>query len=205
MTATIQAIETRYAGCRFRSRLEARWAVFFDTAGITWEYEPQGFVLPSGDTYLPDFRLPQHDLWVEVKGDPDELRRDQERYAAAAHALPGRGLMFLGQVPDLRDGMPQHFVVVRERHCCGEEVLCLHVAWAEMLIHDSAIGEFGLPCTDLISHTPRFLPATRGYNGGRATWSEPGPVPDPRWPIDMVTRRAYEAARSARFEHGESG
>lgn len=29
-TPTIRAIETRYAGCRFRSRLEARWAVFFD-------------------------------------------------------------------------------------------------------------------------------------------------------------------------------
>jgi hypothetical protein len=25
--ATIAALETRYAGCRFRSRLEARWAV----------------------------------------------------------------------------------------------------------------------------------------------------------------------------------
>lgn len=32
--STIKAIETSYAGCRFRSRLEARWAVFFDTLGI---------------------------------------------------------------------------------------------------------------------------------------------------------------------------
>jgi len=31
--AVIQAIETRYAGYRFRSRLEARWAVFFDNFG----------------------------------------------------------------------------------------------------------------------------------------------------------------------------
>jgi hypothetical protein len=30
---TIQAIETVYRGHRFRSRLEARWAVFFD-AGL---------------------------------------------------------------------------------------------------------------------------------------------------------------------------
>lgn len=38
----IKPIETRYAGCRFRSRLEARWAVFFDALKIEWEYEPEG-------------------------------------------------------------------------------------------------------------------------------------------------------------------
>jgi hypothetical protein len=65
--ATIKAIETRYKGYRFRSRLEARWAVFFDAIGWRWEYEPQGYALPSGP-YLPDFRLPDLGLWVEVKG-----------------------------------------------------------------------------------------------------------------------------------------
>lgn len=62
----IKAIETRYAGCRFRSRLEARWAKFFDTAGVKWEYEPEGFEMPSG-RYLPDFWLPDVGVWVEVK------------------------------------------------------------------------------------------------------------------------------------------
>src|SRR5262245_3495425 len=37
---TIQPIETIYRGYRFRSRLEARWAVFFQTLGVPWEYEP---------------------------------------------------------------------------------------------------------------------------------------------------------------------
>ena len=69
MTATIRAIETSYAGCRFRSRLEARWAVFFDTLGIRWEYEPQGFFVGLGERpYLPDFYLVDQNLWVEVKG-----------------------------------------------------------------------------------------------------------------------------------------
>ena len=63
----IRAIETRYAGCRFRSRAEARWAVFFDTLGIPWRYEPEGFSLSSGP-YLPDFYLPSLDVFVEVKG-----------------------------------------------------------------------------------------------------------------------------------------
>lgn len=53
----IPALPTRHAGVLFRSRLEARWAVFFDHLGIRWEYEPEGFRLPSGEGYLPDFRL----------------------------------------------------------------------------------------------------------------------------------------------------
>ena len=52
----IKAIETVYNGYRFRSRLEARWAVFFDALGLEYEYEPEGFSLGAGG-YLPDFRL----------------------------------------------------------------------------------------------------------------------------------------------------
>lgn len=38
----ITPIETIYKGYRFRSRLEARWAVFMDACGADWEYEPEG-------------------------------------------------------------------------------------------------------------------------------------------------------------------
>lgn len=63
----MKAIETRYKGYRFRSRLEARWAVFFDVLGIAYLYESEGFA--RGDIrYLPDFHLPEMDLWFEVKG-----------------------------------------------------------------------------------------------------------------------------------------
>ena len=55
----IKAIETEYNGYRFRSRLEARWAVFFDAAKIKYEYEPEGFELADGTRYLPDFYLPE--------------------------------------------------------------------------------------------------------------------------------------------------
>jgi hypothetical protein len=65
---TIQAIETKYKGYRFRSRLEARWAVFFDSIGWPWEYELEGFKLSDGTHYLPDFYLPKLKLWVEIKG-----------------------------------------------------------------------------------------------------------------------------------------
>jgi hypothetical protein len=62
-------LPTEYAGHTFRSRLEARWAVFFDELSIEWIYEPEGYELPSGN-YLPDFYLPAINggCWFEVKG-----------------------------------------------------------------------------------------------------------------------------------------
>ncbi len=74
-TTPIRAIPTRYAGRLFRSRTEARWAVFFDELGVEWEYEVQGFETSHG-RYLPDFYLPQMTLgngpsgtWFEAKND----------------------------------------------------------------------------------------------------------------------------------------
>ena len=79
-TATIKPIETEFAGCRFRSRLEARWAVILTAAGHEWEYEPEGFETPYG-RYLPDFRvvvLPGASAgeraWLEIKP-PDYVGR----------------------------------------------------------------------------------------------------------------------------------
>ena len=45
-------IPTTYHGTNFRSRLEARWAAFFDLAGWSWVYEP--FDLEG---YIPDFLM----------------------------------------------------------------------------------------------------------------------------------------------------
>jgi len=39
----LKAIDTKYKGYKFRSRLEARWAVYFDAIGLEWEYEKEGF------------------------------------------------------------------------------------------------------------------------------------------------------------------
>jgi hypothetical protein len=68
MDQHIKPIETQYNGYRFRSRLEARWAVFFDTLSVKYEYEPNTFqVSHSGLTYLPDFYMPIWDKFVEIK------------------------------------------------------------------------------------------------------------------------------------------
>lgn len=65
----LHAIDTSYKGYLFRSRLEARWAVFLDRMGVRWEYEKEGYNL-DGDYYLPDFWLPDWNCWLEIK--PDE-------------------------------------------------------------------------------------------------------------------------------------
>lgn len=81
----LKAIETRYKGYRFRSRLEARWAVFFDALGVAWEYEKEGFDFgPHHGLYLPDFWLPDvydrsgaRGVWLEIKGqEPNQRERD---------------------------------------------------------------------------------------------------------------------------------
>jgi hypothetical protein len=67
----VKPIETSAFGRLFRSRHEARVACFLNEMGARWEYEPQGFELPSG-RYLPDFKVYYHDrpaefYWIECK------------------------------------------------------------------------------------------------------------------------------------------
>jgi hypothetical protein len=62
---TIAAIPTLYKGVKYRSRLEARWAAFFDLLGFEFEYEP--FDLGP---WSPDFLLKggeSANVLVEVK------------------------------------------------------------------------------------------------------------------------------------------
>lgn len=66
-TPILKAIETIYRGYRFRSRAEARWAVFMDVLHVPWRYEHEGYEL-DGVRYLPDFWLPDHQFFFEVKG-----------------------------------------------------------------------------------------------------------------------------------------
>jgi hypothetical protein len=65
MPDAIRSIITDYAGCRFRSRLEARWAAFFDLAGWRWEYEP-----PEQPNWIPDFLLIGDDQAIKVEVKP---------------------------------------------------------------------------------------------------------------------------------------
>lgn len=64
----LTAKRTIFDGHLYKSRLEARWAVFFKHIGLPYLYEVETFDL-DGTTYTPDFLLPTLNLWVETKGD----------------------------------------------------------------------------------------------------------------------------------------
>lgn len=72
----IKAIPTVYRGHHFRSRLEAKWAAFFDLCGWPWEYEPIDL-----NGYVPDFVLTFYKpLLVEVK--PEMYLKDLFQHRA---------------------------------------------------------------------------------------------------------------------------
>lgn len=123
MTYTMQVKPTWYAGIQFRSRLEARWAVFFDALGIPWSYEPETFVTENGHEYTPDFQLhldwsTRHSdcrtdaFYAEVKPTVDGVRRIWPKVydLIEGNGPLGGGITFLGEVPDARafDWTPAH-------------------------------------------------------------------------------------------------
>lgn len=60
---TVAAIPTVYKGIQMRSRLEARWAAFFDSCRWTWSYEPL-----EHDGWIPDFVIHgAQNITVEIK------------------------------------------------------------------------------------------------------------------------------------------
>jgi hypothetical protein len=89
-----KAIETEYNGYKFRSRLEARWAVVFDWLKVKYQYEPQGFELGDGIRYLPDFYLPEHKLYVEVKANYRAAEKAKDKLRKFAKHIKESGEFF---------------------------------------------------------------------------------------------------------------
>ena len=183
----IKPIETRYAGCHFRSRLEARWAVFFDALEIRWEYEPEGFDLEAGP-YLPDFRLRglggdglgKAYVWFEVK--PDDDIPDDPRWDQLSHDAPV--LVAFGMPPANRtiDDCPRQNGWIElwdQGGWDGCRYFCTCPICGSIGIAFSGLGN--RVCAHGDDREDR-------YSSG-----------DPRI-LD-----AYRAARSARFEHGQRG
>lgn len=194
-SVTIKPIETRAYGCRFRSRLEARWAVFFDKLGLRWEYEPEGFDV-DGEAYLPDFRVwtPQGEpIWYEVK--PAHITADQklEKLAQALDGAVRVGL--LNGSP--REHLQKHDVCPR----CGTLL-------AAESVYDCG-DEVGVSCFGCDMETP----SGGGHSFERDGATGIGYYPHKGWimtsqiEFQLLADRAFgaaEAAASARFEHGEA-
>lgn len=220
MATTIQAIETHYNGYRFRSRLEARWAVFFDAFGVKYLYEYEGYSLPpyewswGGERpadvsdeeeaklradaatelfYLPDFWLPERQFFVEVKGRMSSQDLDK------AMRLGNHKARFVIIAQDFDEKAEVIIPRDRQRNLAdmrwlsfGECPLCGSLGWVD-----------GCPCDSCVSGPYHYFTCTtcmhdKGLANIKIKKAKSDPTKTPR----MV--RALDAARSARFEHGET-
>lgn len=193
---SIKPIETVYRGYRFRSRLEARWAVFFDLLGVEWQYEPEGFE-SNGHRWLPDFWLPESNTWIEVKGSDKALRADWEKLVAMLdfggvlpdflHSCEIRddgsipGLLLLGPIPD-----ESHYLIIHP-----------------LVVHHKGLGTVDAYFSDAGLHRDEVDWLKWDFLESDAA----------NWTVKTNTSRrdrnnaayAYRGARQARFEHGQVG
>lgn len=191
---SIKAIQTTFAGYRFRSRLEARWAVFLNALGLPWEYEKEGYELASG-LYLPDFWLPDWQCWLETKGVKptkvelqlcEELAHMTGHPVALAWGLPvaAHPKYFKGVCHNLQvfcndctdgsggEGWWEDSFLALDKN--GEPCICSNNDWSSRDFHDPEWGSF------------EAMKVIRDISS---------PIPT----------HCINVARSARFEHGESG
>lgn len=214
----IKPIQTEYNGYRFRSRLEARWAVFFDALGIKYEYEPEGYTLEDGTKYLPDFFLPDQNYYIEVKGMSDHVFSDLEK--VSKFVLEAKTVvMILSQIPYDPGAyglfwFPYMYYEARSGGCVSK-----HYAFfmpgtdEECFIQDN----FYIGQHKYFHYHPHirddFLEA-RGISRDRYAYNEIQPISgrvldDDEHPIKNCylsrIEDALQKARSARFEHGEKG
>jgi hypothetical protein len=95
----IKAIPTEYNGIKYKSRTEARWAIFFDISDIPARYEAEGYQTESG-WYLPDFLISSNaSVFFEVK---PGLATEEEivKCAALAHGVDGSAVFIAMGLPD---------------------------------------------------------------------------------------------------------
>jgi len=213
----IKAIQTEYDGHNFRSRMEARWAVFFNAGNIRYLYEVEGFCLRDGSRYLPDMYLPDFDTFVEVKRNTSDGINEIEKLSNTLIEWGGpiKRLLVLSDIPVGKspDGGLWHF-----------PMLYWHddrAVWGWAYFFDWFDGEsvsLGVPA-DIGSanwlwrskpKTATLGPMTdfafRPEQRKRAFAETPSlnALIKEQMAMNEKTFRAYSLARAARFEYGET-
>lgn len=197
----IPAIETRYKGFHFRSRSEARWAIFFDVLGIGYQYEPEKFQL-SSSRYIPDFFIPflgcSGEAFLEIKGPPPS--KEEIAKIAALSTLREGATCFIAF-----GNVNENIIFQSEVYCCeeakGEVCFCQCILCGRIQLACSIHGgvsheedyctvterlaqDYNIDC-GFTDFTHLFCPATSRHS-----------------PLLVL---ATEVARSARFESPEFG
>lgn len=184
----MKAIETKYNGYKFRSRLEARWAVFFDEMGIKYEYEPEGFELSDGTKYLPDFYLPESGSFFEVKG----IMNDKDMHKVLLFIDDSKKSVAVGyndfsfQSCDMYG--PDLFVLTEKE----SSLLCRCPTCGKYWFMGNC-GTYACQCCGAYDGDAPLRDCLQGNPEWRLDWS------------DKKFDDALRKARQARFEYGESG
>lgn len=196
----MQAIETHYNGYRFRSRLEAKWAVFFDEMMIKYEYESEGFVMFSGRNYLPDFYLPDFGIFVEIKpGIKDKIKEWKQNCEEFLDT--GKSIM-------LCIGDPMSATYHSLYGWCEEEgtPFCDNIKCHALFLSNGtdayiAIDEYErkFRTDNLMNTSDKILQSESAMDKARDQNSEAS-----FGIINSMLASASIAARQARFEHGET-
>lgn len=223
----IKAIPTEYNGYLFRSRLEARWAVFFDALDIRYEYELDGYRMSDGTKYLPDFYLPDvnEGIFIEVKGPMSA--KDYHKTEMFWHES-GTPLYVVGGLPTQSDLCGNSWAYVdKYEHCfeygCGageDQRRAIHTPgwdWPYLFCVCPACGRVGVEfdgrgwrvCGE--RHKDKSLKTStyRDEDGTLHRFMYPeiaGWRTDDKgysWNHRKLVK-AYDIARRARFEHGET-
>jgi hypothetical protein len=236
-----------------QTAVEAKWAIFFDTLTIPYEYEPQDFVLGDLGRYLPDFRLPkmgtwlaqdghfvwgERDVWVEIKNDFPNIEERSKAQALANQTgqdvwiFKGsefkppwldptapkekmdkhfRGTLYYAfhpevtsvelstlQVPDQWAVLYQALLATlsqwRECPVCGDIYLHFDAATIQHLCEDQV--------TSAIHKALERIGVEDAWKRTKAIINNEALRPASNTPKLL---EAYDKARQARFEHGESG
>ena len=214
----IKAIQTEYNGFLFRSRTEARWAVFFDAIGINYRYELEGYDL-SESGYLPDFYLPDYKVWVEIKpldadivrfvGDYNEWEKKCDRfrsesgqaivicYDAPSYDNPMR--LFAWDTCDSGGGESEFDAVFK--HEKGKTYLVGIDAREDRSLH--VTERFDTSDLVITAWEWLHLDSYRTYRAlKKAALDEVEERFDPK--ANDVLNLAKKASRQVRFEHGET-
>lgn len=154
---TIAAIPTEYRGIRYRSRLEARWAAFFDELGWSHTYEPFDLGRWSPDFLLRNTAPRGADVLIEVKPITEIDRAAAWRMEASAWRGAGlpHELLLLGVGP-FEPPPPPGFVA---DHCIG---------WSKRLAADDGSGPLRTDWQPICAWELEF--ATCDFDASRRAW-----------------------------------